>query len=340
MLVRTLARPVVLTSGNVSDEPIAYRDDDALARLGPIADAFLAHDRAVHIRTDDSVARTFRRQADAHPAVPRLRPRAGPRSRPRVPPPSPRLRRRAEEHVLPGQGPSRVRLAPHGRPGERRDAARVHRGHRALPVACSTSTRGSWPTTCTQSAWHQVRGGGPRRSGPAPGSAPPRAHRLLPGRQRRGRPGHRVFLAFSSTVPATGPTARSGAVSSWSPAWPLRAGRAPGPRRCPAGGRHRAAWRRRRLPRPRGPGTRRPPAQRRALGGGHRHGRQGRQRPLTSSAGRLSRRRGAPWRPRHDQPPGPGRDRAQQLRRPPASASPTPRPSWRTTPSKPAPPTF
>ena len=60
MLVRTLARPMVLTSGNVSDEPIAYHDDDALARLGPIADAFLAHDRAVHIRTDDSVARTFR----------------------------------------------------------------------------------------------------------------------------------------------------------------------------------------------------------------------------------------------------------------------------------------
>jgi hydrogenase maturation protein HypF len=51
---------MVLTSGNVSDEPIAYRDDDALARLGPIADAFLTHDRAIHIRTDDSVTRTFR----------------------------------------------------------------------------------------------------------------------------------------------------------------------------------------------------------------------------------------------------------------------------------------
>ena len=60
LLVRALARPMVLTSGNVSDEPIAYRDDDALARLGPIADAFLTHDRAIHIRTDDSVARTFR----------------------------------------------------------------------------------------------------------------------------------------------------------------------------------------------------------------------------------------------------------------------------------------
>jgi len=48
--------PLVLTSGNVSDEPIAYRDDDARARLAPIADAFLVHDRPIHMRTDDAVA--------------------------------------------------------------------------------------------------------------------------------------------------------------------------------------------------------------------------------------------------------------------------------------------
>jgi hydrogenase maturation protein HypF len=50
---------IVLTSGNVSDEPIAYRDDDALDRLAGIADAFLGHDRAIHIRADDSVVRAF-----------------------------------------------------------------------------------------------------------------------------------------------------------------------------------------------------------------------------------------------------------------------------------------
>jgi len=60
LLLAALGRPMVLTSGNVSDEPIVYRDEEALERLGGIADAFLVHDRAIHIRTDDSVARTFR----------------------------------------------------------------------------------------------------------------------------------------------------------------------------------------------------------------------------------------------------------------------------------------
>jgi hydrogenase maturation protein HypF len=50
-------RDLVMTSGNVSDEPIAFRDDDALERLGAIADRFLVHDRAIHTRTDDSVVR-------------------------------------------------------------------------------------------------------------------------------------------------------------------------------------------------------------------------------------------------------------------------------------------
>ena len=60
VLLDEFAGPIVLTSGNVSDEPIAYRDGDALARLSGIADAFLTHDRAIHVRTDDSVVRPFR----------------------------------------------------------------------------------------------------------------------------------------------------------------------------------------------------------------------------------------------------------------------------------------
>src|SRR5262249_37615379 len=59
LLLEAVAGPVVLTSGNISDEPIAYRDEDAFAQLRGIADAFLTHDRAIHIRTDDSVVRVW-----------------------------------------------------------------------------------------------------------------------------------------------------------------------------------------------------------------------------------------------------------------------------------------
>ncbi|MDA3625202.1 carbamoyltransferase HypF [Saccharopolyspora sp. WRP15-2] len=59
LLLRRFPHPIVLTSGNISDEPIAYLDDDALEQLGEVATAFLAHDRPIHIRTDDSVTRVF-----------------------------------------------------------------------------------------------------------------------------------------------------------------------------------------------------------------------------------------------------------------------------------------
>jgi hydrogenase maturation protein HypF len=60
LLAAELGRPFVLTSGNVSDEPIAYADADAATRLAGIVDATLVHDRPIHTRTDDSVVRVFR----------------------------------------------------------------------------------------------------------------------------------------------------------------------------------------------------------------------------------------------------------------------------------------
>lgn len=59
LLSAAVGRTLVLTSGNVSDEPIAHRDDDARSRLSGIADGFLLHNRPIHVRTDDSVVRIF-----------------------------------------------------------------------------------------------------------------------------------------------------------------------------------------------------------------------------------------------------------------------------------------
>jgi hydrogenase maturation protein HypF len=57
LLLAELGMPVVLTSGNISEEPMAYRDADARTRLKGIADAFLTHDRPIRMRCDDSVLR-------------------------------------------------------------------------------------------------------------------------------------------------------------------------------------------------------------------------------------------------------------------------------------------
>ena len=57
LLMAAVRRPLVMTSGNLSDEPIASDDGDAIARLGPMVDALLVHDRPIHIRCDDSVTR-------------------------------------------------------------------------------------------------------------------------------------------------------------------------------------------------------------------------------------------------------------------------------------------
>lgn len=59
LLLNGPLKTLVMTSGNVSDEPIAYRNDEASRRLSRIADAFLFHNREIHMRCDDSVTRIF-----------------------------------------------------------------------------------------------------------------------------------------------------------------------------------------------------------------------------------------------------------------------------------------
>jgi hydrogenase maturation protein HypF len=55
LLMRALARPVVATSGNLSDEPICIGEEEAVVRLEGIADLFLVHDRPIERPVDDSV---------------------------------------------------------------------------------------------------------------------------------------------------------------------------------------------------------------------------------------------------------------------------------------------
>jgi len=55
MLLRDTGRPLVMTSGNLSEEPIARDNDEALRRLSGIADYFLMHNRDIYSRYDDSV---------------------------------------------------------------------------------------------------------------------------------------------------------------------------------------------------------------------------------------------------------------------------------------------
>ncbi|HJS41920.1 MAG TPA: carbamoyltransferase HypF [Gemmatimonadales bacterium] len=85
LLCDLVRRPLVMTSGNRSEEPIAISNEDATARLATIADAFLLHDRDIVARYDDSVVRVagettvFLRRARGYAPLPLKLPLASPK---------------------------------------------------------------------------------------------------------------------------------------------------------------------------------------------------------------------------------------------------------------------
>ena len=127
-------------------------------------------------------------------AVPAPQPRLR-ASRPaaRCAPSDPRLRRRAQEHLLPGQGRTGLGRPPHRRPEELRDAALVHRGNRALraPLRGQAGAGRARPPPGVPLDQVRARAGGCGDGGCA---APPCPSRLLPGGASRARPGGRGDL--------------------------------------------------------------------------------------------------------------------------------------------------
>ncbi|MFB8771567.1 carbamoyltransferase HypF [Streptomyces broussonetiae] len=119
LLLGELARPLVVTSGNLADEPIATDDGEARRSLGTVADGFLTHDRPIRARYDDSVVHT------AHGAVLLLRRARGyapaPLALP-VPAPVPVVGAGAQlKHTFALAGAGRVHLGTHT--GDLADAA-------------------------------------------------------------------------------------------------------------------------------------------------------------------------------------------------------------------------
>ena len=190
LLLADAGAPLVMTSGNVSDEPIAYEDDDALARLAGIADRFLAPrppDPHAHRRLGRA-RRDGRRPAPAAADAPLARLRPGQRRCP-LAAPRPLLACGAELKNTFCLAKGRRAWVGH-HIGDLRTTRRCAPSARASSTssACSTSRPRSWPTTCTRSTSRPSTRSSSTGVDARRRAAPSRPPRRLPGRARRARP--------------------------------------------------------------------------------------------------------------------------------------------------------
>ena len=192
LLLADVGEPLVMTSGNLSDEPIAYDDDDARRAAG--ADR---RPRAPPRPADPDPRRRLgaargRGPAAAAAALTRRRPQPARAARARRPARA-GLRRRAQEHVLPGARAPRLGLPPHRRPQDRGDARLLPGGRAPLRAPVRGHPRGRGARPPSRLPLHDLRTRARRRRARC-GPAPPRPPRGVPGRARRAGAGRRRHL--------------------------------------------------------------------------------------------------------------------------------------------------
>ena len=163
LLLADVGEPLVMTSGNTSDEPIAYRDDDARERLAGIADLFLAArpaDRDAHRRLGGARWRPARPAA----AAPLARLRAGGACALPVACRAPLLACGAElKNTFGVAKGGRAWVGHHIGDLENWETLRSFtRGHRALPAAVRRGARGGGARPPPRVPVHQARAGAAR----------------------------------------------------------------------------------------------------------------------------------------------------------------------------------